>query len=128
MNREEKIRRANTIFISLSIIIGFIVIIGNLINYGNQYTEYQSTLYEMNDGVYAIYYTTHSRVPAYNYEVVTVCCNGSICTFKGNVNISFTNDKPYIRVKQYNMVNNDEIYVYVPQGTVSYQPSVDIGK
>lgn len=122
-------RKSNTIAISLTIIIGLIVIIGSLINYGNKYIEYQSTLYEMNDGVYAIYYTTHSRVPAYNYEVITVCCNGSISTFKGDVNISFTNDKPYIRVKQYyNIVNSDEVYVYVPQGTVDYQSSVDIGK
>lgn len=121
-------RRANVIMISLSIIIGFIVIIGNLINYGNKYTEYQSSLYEMNDGVYAIYYTTHSSIPAYNYEVVTVCCNGNICTFKGDINISFTNEKPYVRVKQYQMANADDVYVYVPQGTVVYQPSVNIGK
>lgn len=32
------------------------------------------------------------------------------------------------KVKNYNTVNSDDIYVYVPQGTVCYQPSVDIGK
>lgn len=121
-------RNIATTMTCITILIGVIVIIGSLINHGNKYTEYQSPLHEMNDGVYAIYYTTHSSVPAYNYEVVTVCCNGSICTFKGNVNISFTNDEPYIKVKQYNIVNADEVYVYVPQGTVSYQPSVNVNQ
>jgi hypothetical protein len=121
-------RNIATIMTYITILIGVIVIIGSLINHGNKYTEYQSPLYEMSDGVYAIYYTTHSSVPAYNYEVVTVCCNGNICTFKGNVNISFTNDEPYIKVKQYNIVNADEVYVYVPQGTVSYQPSVNVNQ
>ena len=121
-------RNIATTMTCITFIIGVIVIIGSLINHGNKYTEYQSPLYEMSDGVYAIYYTTHSSVPAYNYEVVTVCCNGNICTFKGNVNISFTNDEPYIKVKQYNIVNADEVYVYVPQGTVNYQPSVNVNQ
>lgn len=99
-----------------------------MIHYGNQYTEYEYQLHEMNEGVYAIYYTTHSRVPAHNYEVVTLCCNGNVYTLKGDVYISFTNSKPYAKVKNYNTVNADDIYVYVPQGTVVYQPSVDIGK
>jgi hypothetical protein len=82
----------------------------------------------MNDGVYAIYYTTHSNVPANNYEVVTLCCGGNVCTFRGDVFISFTEGEPYTIVRRYNMVNADEIYVYVPQGTVSYQSSIHIGK
>lgn len=121
-------RNITTTMTCITILIGVIVIIGSLINHGNKYTEYQSPLYEMSDGVYAIYYTTHSSVPAYNYEVVTVCCNGNICTFKGNVNISFTDNEPYIKVKQYNIVNADEVYVYVPQGTVNYQPSVNVNQ
>lgn len=116
------------IVVWISVIVLFVAVIGGLIHYGNQYTEHEYQLDEMNDGVYAIYYTTHSRAPAYNYEVVTLCCNGNVCTFKGNVNISFTDDESYAKVKNYNTVNNDDIYVYVPQGTVSYQPSVDIGK
>lgn len=102
--------------------------IAGFIHYGSQYTEYEYKLYEMSDGVYAIYYTTHSRVPAHNYEVVTVCCNGNVRTFQGNVCISFTNDEPYVKVRDYNIVNADDIYVYVPQGTVAYQQSVNIGK
>lgn len=118
----------NFIIIGISSIVLFIAIICSCIHHGNQYTEHEYQLYEMNDGVYAIYYTTHSRAPAYNYEVVTLCCNGNVYTFKGDVNISFTNGQPYAKVRSYNMVNSDDIYVYVPQGTVVYQPSVDIGR
>lgn len=116
-------------FIILLIIILLIVAaIAGMIHYGNQYTEYEYKLCEMNNGVYAIYYTTHSRAPAYNYEVVTVCCNGNVRTFQGNVYISFTNDEPHVKVRDCNTVNADDIYVYVPQGTVAYQQSVNIGK
>jgi hypothetical protein len=80
----------------------------------------------MSDGVYAIYYNTYSSIPAYNYEVVTVCGGGSVHTFKGDVTISFTNDEPYVKVRTYDVVNSDEIYVYVPKGTISYQPGVNI--
>lgn len=109
------------------VVIGLIVIPAKLIDYGNQYTEHEYQLYEMNEGVYAIYYTTHSSVPAYNYEVVTLCCDGNIYTFKGNVYISFTNDEPYAKVIKYNTVNNDDVYVYVPYRTVCYRSSVNVG-
>ena len=114
--------------IFIGIIVLIVAAIVGMIHYGNQYTEYEYKLYEMNDGVYAIYYNTHSSIPAYNYEVVTVCCNGNVCTFQGNVNISFTNNEPYVKVRDCNTVNADDIYVYVPQGTVVYQQSVNIGK
>lgn len=114
--------------IFIGIIALIVAAIAGMIHYGNQYTEYEYKLCEMNDGVYAIYYTTHSRAPAYNYEVVTVCCNGNVYTFQGDVCISFTNDEPYVKVRDCNVVNADDIYVYVPQGTVVYQQSVNIGK
>ena len=114
--------------IFIGIIVLIVAAIAGMIHYGNQYTEHEYQLYEMNDGVYAIYYTTHSRAPAYNYEVVTLCCNGNVYTFQGNVYISFTNDEPYVKVRDCNTVNADDIYVYVPQGTVAYQQSVNIGK
>lgn len=114
------------------VIIGIIAVlllfIGCMIHYGNQHTEHKYSLSEMNDGVYAIYYNTHSRVPADNYEVVTLCCEGNIYTFKGDVFISFTDGEPYAKVKNYNMVNADDIYVYVPHGTVNYAESVNIGR
>ena len=122
----KKIDKPTVVIIGIFIL--FLAFIGSSYYHCNQYTEHEYSLMEMNDGVYAIYYTTHSRVPADNYEVVTLCCEGNVHTFKGDVFISFTDGEPYARVKNYNMVNADDIWVYVPQGTVNYAESVNIGR
>ena len=114
--------------IIIGIISAFILFIACMIHYGNRSTENTFQLSEVNDGVYAIYYSTHSRVPAQNYEVITVCCNGNIYTFKGSVQISYVDTEPYATVKQYNLVNSDEVHIYVPKGTVAYEESVNIGR
>ena len=112
----------------ICIIAIFLLFIACMIHYGNRSTENTFQLSEVNDGVYAIYCNTHSRVPAQNYEVITVCCNGNICTFKGSVQISYVDTEPYATVKQYNLVNSDDVHIYVPKGTVSYEESVNIGR
>ena len=112
----------------IGIIAIFLLFIICMIHYGNQSTENTFRLSEVNDGVYAIYYNTHSRVPAQNYEVITVCCNGNIYTFKGSVQISYVDTEPYATVKQYNLVNSDEVHIYVPKGTVAYEESINIGR
>ena len=114
--------------IIVGIVSAFILFIVCMIHYGNRSTENTLQLSEVNDGVYAIYYSTHSRVPAQNYEVITVCCNGNIYTFKGSVQISYVDTEPYATVKQYNLVNSDEVHIYVPKGTVAYEESVNIGR
>ena len=114
--------------IIIGIISAFILFIVCMIHYGNRSTENTYRLSEVNDGVYAIYYSTHSRVPAQNYEVITVCCNGNIYTFKGSVQISYVDTEPYATVKQYNLVNSDEVHIYVPKGTVSYEESINISR
>lgn len=126
VNKMKKIDKPTVII--FSIILAIVIFCAGLIYYGNQYTENRYSLSEINDGVYAIYYTTHSRVPAQNYEVVTLNCNGNIRTYRGNVSISYTNAEPYVNVRISNMVNADKIYVYVPQGTVAYEESVNIGR
>ena len=117
-----------SIVIIIGIIFAFVLFIICMIHYGNRSTENTLQLSEVNDGVYAIYYSTHSRVPAQNYEVITVCCNGNIYTFKGSVQISYVDTEPYATVKQYNLVNSDEVHIYVPKGTVAYEESVNIGR
>ena len=90
-------------------------------------TEYEETkynLFELNDGVYAVYYTTHSATPAHNYEVITLNCNGNIYTFQGHVQITYTDDNPYVIYQKRNIVNADRMYVYVPSGSVEFQGSV----
>ena len=122
----KKIDKSTVIIIG--IISAFVLFIICMIHYGNRSTENIFQLSEVNDGVYAIYYSTHSRVPAQNYEVITVCCNGNIYTFKGSVQISYVDTEPYATVKQYNLVNSDEVHIYVPKGTVAYEESVSIGR
>ena len=112
--------------IIIGIIFAFVLFIICMIQ--NRSTENTFQLSEVNDGVYAIYYSTHSRVPSQNYEVITVCCNGNIYTFKGSVQISYVDTEPYATVKQYNLVNSDEVHIYVPKGTVAYEESVNIGR
>ena len=123
---KKKIDKSTVIIIG--IISTFVLFIICMIHYGNRSTENTFQLSEVNDGVYAIYYNTHSRVPSENYEVITVCCNGNIYTFKGSVQISYVDTEPYATVKQYNLVNSDEVHIYVPKGTVSYEESVNISR
>lgn len=103
------------------------IIGGWLDNYTKeQTTKFSYSLDEINDGVYAIYYVTHSRAPAYNYDVVTLNCNGNIKTFKGGVSITYTTSKPRVDVVDSNYVNSDKIYVYIPKGSVEYARDVGI--
>ncbi len=90
-------------------------------------TKHSYSLDEINDGVYAIYYVTHSRAPAYNYDVVTLNCNGSIRTFKGSVNITYTSTEPCVDIVESNYINSDKVYVYIPKGSVEYAKDVGIG-
>ena len=91
-----------------------------------EYVETKYNLSELNNGVYAIYYTTHSTVPAHNYEVITLNCNGNIYTFQGHVQITYTDNDPYVIYQKRNIVNADRMYVYIPSGSVEFQGSVYI--
>ena len=112
----------------IGIIAVFLLFVICMVHYGNQSTENTFQLSEVNDGVYAIYYSTYSRVPAQNYEVITVCCNDNIYTFKGSIQISYVDTEPYATVKQYNLVNSDEVHIYVPKGSVAYEECVNISR
>ena len=90
------------------------------------YKESEYVLSEIGDGVYGIYTVVSSSVPANNYEMVTLCCNGTIFTFKGDVTISFTDGNPRVIFRDYNIVNSDDIFVYVPEGTIKFQENVGL--
>lgn len=110
------------------IVIGVATICITSIYHANQYTEHEFQLSEIQDGVYAVYSTVVSSIPAHNYEMITICCNGAIKTIKGNVHINYTNGHPYATYKETNLVNGDEIHIYVPYGTVEYQGATGIGR
>lgn len=125
MNRKEKTENvilitAIAIFASL---IGLCIV---LAIYGNKYTEHEYQLTEIQDGVYGTYSTVVSSMPAQNYDIITLCCNGNIRTFKGTVYITYIDGNAYATHKDANIVNADEIYVYVPFGTIVYQGTTGI--
>lgn len=117
-----------TLGIGIAILVSLIVLCIVLAYYANQSTEYEYKLTEIQDGVYGTYSTVVSDVPAQNYDIITLCCNGSIRTFKGNIYISYTDSDPYVKYKDSNTVNADELWVYVPFGTIEYQGTTGLGR
>ena len=124
-NRED---RMATIFL-IVIIVMCVALVGACIamaSYGSQYTEHEYQLTEIYDGVYGTYSTVVSSIPAQNYDIITLCCNGNIRTFKGTVHISYTNGDAYVKYKDSNTVNADELWIYVPFDTIEYQGTTGI--
>lgn len=111
----------------ITISVALIVALVGLIVYGEQYTEHEFQLVEIQDGVYGISNTVVSSIPAQNYDIITLCCNGQIRTFKGTVNIVYTDSDPYVIYRNTNLANADEVYVYVPFGTIEYQGTTSVG-
>ena len=96
-------------------------------NNNTQYDELEYTLEEIEDGIYGYYGVTVSSIPAQNYQMITVYYGGSIRTLKGDIKICYTNGEPKIHIKDYNIVNADDIIVYVPKGTIINTGTTVIG-
>lgn len=105
----------------ICIVTVLIVFVVSAIRYGSQCVENNYVLSEIDDGTYAIYYETYSTVPAENYEMITVCFNNELYTFKGTVHVTYTDSEPYIIVRKYNSVNSDEVQLFVPKGTIKFK-------
>ena len=110
------------------------IIIGGIISfvmwvYNNhtQYDELEYTLEEIEDGVYGYYGVTVSSIPAQNYQMITVYYGGSMRTLKGDIQICYTSGEPKIYIKDYNIVNADDIIVCVPKGTIINTGTTGIG-
>lgn len=112
-------------FLGLSVIM-LISLISYIITSGNQYTNREFSLSEIEDNVYAIYYQTFSSIPAYNYEVITFCSDNMVYTFKGDVDIIYTEKTPYILIKDYERINDDKITIYLPKNGIRFEKNVDI--
>ena len=121
-----KKRLDKSVIVALVFAIIVVVLFATLMIFGNQYTEYEYSLSELKDGVYGVYSTVVSSIPAKNYDVITLCCDGSIKTFKGTVHVIYTDGEIYAKYKNSRLVNADEIWVYVPFGTIEYQGTTGI--
>ena len=96
-------------------------------NWANETEKYECEIEEIQNGIYARYQSTVSRAPAYNYEIITVCVNGQLITYKGSVKFVFTENENKIEVTEKpNMVHSDKVIVYTSKDSVEYLGTVDI--
>lgn len=105
------------------------IVIYSVVNYLGKQSEYHESKYELEEiesGIYARTYHTVSTVPAHNYDVIEICINGKVLTYKGSVYITYTNENPYVVIMKNNLVNDDKVFVYVPTNTVDYRESVGV--
>ena len=114
-----------TIGVALLVLLPILFLIFTVISDSYKFKEYNLSLNEISENIYASYYQVHSAAPAHNYEVITICSNGNVQTFSGDVNIVFTDSVPRAEVKDYyKRVHGTEITVYIPQNSVKYEMSL----
>lgn len=96
-------------------------------NWTNETKKYECEIEEIQNGIYARYQSTVSHAPALNYEIITVCVNGQLITYKGSVRFVFTENENKIEVAEKpNMVHSDKVIVYTSKDSVEYLGTVDI--
>lgn len=111
----------------VGLIIGCVYLVKGCYNHTYvESTTVECVLSEINDGVYGYYNTVSSRAPAHNYEMITLCVNGSIRTFKGHVNINYTNGQSKLVWVQKNYIYGDIMNIYVPYGSIEMRPNVGL--
>lgn len=107
------------IVIFTTLFIGYFVwVIGDSIYRHYNPIEWTATIEELESGIYGYTSTMVSNVPAENYEMLTVLCNGTYMNIKGHVKIVYDSNTPYIEYKSTNTVNADSIIVHVQKGQI----------
>lgn len=96
----------------------FIWVIGDSIYRHYNPIEWTATIEELESGIYGYTSTMVSNVPAENYEMLTVLCNGTYMNIKGHVKIVYDSNTPYIEYKSTNTVNADSVIVHVQKGQI----------
>lgn len=107
------------IVIFVTLFIGYFVwVIGDSIYRHYNPIEWTATIEELESGIYGYTSTMVSNVPAENYEMLTVLCNGTYMNIKGHVKIVYDSNTPYIEYKSTNTVNADSVIVHVQKGQI----------
>lgn len=107
------------IVIFATLFIGYFVwVIGDSIYRHYNPIEWTATIEELESGIYGYTSTMVSNVPAENYEMLTVLCNGTYMNIKGYVKIVYDSNTPYIEYKSTNTVNADSVIVHVQKGQI----------
>ena len=122
--------KRNLKFIIAAIIIATITIgIKAFWNWADKTEKYECKIEEIQNGIYVRYQSTVSRAPAHNYEIITVCVNGQLITYKGSVEFVFTENENRIKVAEKpNIARCDEVTVYTSKDSVEYLGTVSIDK
>ena len=104
----------------ISIIISFVAYFV-WVNNSERHQEFKSyKISEIESGIYVKYSQVVSNIPANNYEIAIYQVGNEILTTKGNVEIHFTNEEPYVKIKKSIYVNNETAIFYVKENTVEY--------
>lgn len=111
----------------IGIIAVIILICAVLIKYITYTERYSYNLEEVELGVYAIHNTVSSNTPAHNYEVITICYDNQVHTFKGTASICYTDGKPCADITvRHHADYADKITIYVPKGSVKFEKGVGL--
>ena len=115
--------------IIIAIIVVNVVALILFLNWANKTKKYECEIEEIQNGIYVRYQSTVSRVPAHNYEIITVCIDGKLVTYKGSIEFIFTENENKIEVTEKpNLVRNDKVIVYTSKDNVEYLGTVGIGE
>ena len=115
--------------IAITVIAAIVIGIKIFWNWTNKTQKYECEIEEIQNGIYVRYQSTVSRTPAHNYEIITVCIDGKLITYKGSVEFIFTENENKIEVTEKpNLVRNDKVIVYTSKDSVEYLGTVGIGK
>ena len=107
------------IVIFTTLFIGYFVwVIGDSIYRHYNPIEWTATIEELESGIYGYTTTMVSNVPAENYGMLTVLCNGTYMNIKRHVKIVYDSNTPYIEYKSTNTVNADSVIVHVQKGQI----------
>lgn len=117
-----------TIILIIVIAVNIVALI-LFLNWANKTEKYECEIEEIQSGIYVRYQNTASCTPAYNYEIITVCINGKLITYRGRVEFIFVENENKIEVTEKpNMAHGDKVIVYISKDNVEYLATVGIGK
>lgn len=108
-----------TVGVLITLVVGYFVwAIGDGIYRHYNPIEWTATIEELEPNIYGYTSTMVSNIPAENYEMLTVLCNGTYMNIKGHIKIVYDSNAPYIEYKSTNTVNADFVIVHVQKGRI----------
>lgn len=103
----------------ITLVVGYFAwVIGDGIYRHYNPIEWTATVEELEPGIYGYISTTVSNIPAENYEMLTVLCNGTYMNIKGHVQVVYDSGFPYIEYKSTNIVNTDSVTIHAQKGQI----------